>query len=102
MTPNGALSPQYNRGGFTGAGCVQYTSNTTDCTSATSCTTVEEFGRTLALFDLAYMPRDNGVSTTSVSLENPEDCSPFRFKTSQGGAPRCYCVLPINVKAPHH
>jgi hypothetical protein len=84
---------------FSGHGCVNYTSSLTQCNLNAPCAPLENFGRVLAAFDLAYLPQDDGSSTVSVSLESTADCGPFRFKTSQGGSPRCYCVLPIELRA---
>lgn len=82
-------------------GCVRWNLPTTSCAyvadsnAQTRCTTAgPSFGRILSVFELFFLP-SQGVS---VSLNTP-DAVPYRTLQNQGGAARCYCILPSLTSA---
>jgi hypothetical protein len=75
--------------------CVFQDFNLTGGTSdLNSALTTPVLGRVLTAFDLFYLP-----SNVRVELLSSPGMQTFRDVPNQGGAPRCYCVLPINLHA---
>jgi hypothetical protein len=87
-------------------GCVRWNLPSTDCSYQagsnlqTRCRTVDtagSFGRILSAFELFFLPAD-GVT---VNLQTPDGVV-YRTNVNQGGAARCYCILPsltsVNIR----
>ena len=80
-------------------GCQPYDSLLVRTTGATAqqsnnFTTTDTLGRILTIFDLFYLPEN-----VTVDFLKDIEGTIFRRSTFQGGAPRCYCVLPVQLKA---
>lgn len=83
-------------------GCVRWNLKTTSCAyvsdsnTQTRCTTAphpltfsSSFGRILSVFELFFLP----ATGVSVELQTPDGVT-YRALQNQGGAARCYCILP--------
>ena len=115
-TPANSLSPIVTTNVFSQTSLtdcratIDTTTRHQDGNAPGACTSDGRVDRMLSVFDLAFLPNIEAgyASDGSLPLNGPNNTvavtltnitgAPFRYIPNQGGAPRMYCVLPVELR----